>query len=56
MIRRHMFDALEAALDDTPAVFLAGPRQAGKSTLAQSLCAGRAGRRYLTFDDAAVMG
>jgi predicted AAA+ superfamily ATPase len=55
MIRRHLLDALEAALADTPAVFLAGPRQAGKSTLAQSLCRGRAGRRYLTFDDATVM-
>jgi predicted AAA+ superfamily ATPase len=47
MIRRHMVDALRAALDDTPAVFLAGPRQAGKSTLAQSLSKGRSGRRYL---------
>jgi len=55
MIQRHMLDALRAALADTPAVFLAGPRQAGKSTLAQSLCEGRSGRRYLTFDDAAVM-
>lgn len=55
MIQRHVLDALRAALDDTPAVFLAGPRQAGKSTLAQSLCGGRSGRRYLTFDDAAVM-
>ena len=55
MIQRHLLNALRTALEDTPAVFLAGPRQAGKSTLAQSLCAGRSGRRYLTLDDAAVM-
>ena len=55
MIRRHLVDALKAALGDTPAVFLAGPRQAGKSTLARDLCGGRSRRRYLTFDDAAVM-
>jgi len=54
MIDRNLLDALKAALADTPAVFLAGPRQAGKSTLAQSLCIGRSNRRYLTFDDAAV--
>jgi hypothetical protein len=54
MIRRHIADALKAALADTPAGFLADPRQAGKSTLAQSLCSGGSGRRYLTFDDAAV--
>ena len=55
MIRRHLFDTLRAALADTPAVFLAGPRQAGKSTLAQSLSEGRSGRRYLTLDDATVL-
>jgi len=54
MIRRHMLDAVRAALADTPAVFLAGPRQAGKSTLAQGLCDGHSGRQYLTFDDATV--
>jgi len=55
MIKRHLLGALKAALADTPAVFLAGPRQAGKSTLAQRFCKGRSGRRYLTFDDVAVM-
>ena len=55
MIGRHLIEALKAALTDTPAVFLAGPRQAGKSTLAQSVCDARSRRRYLTFDDAAVL-
>lgn len=55
MIERHLLPALRAALADTPAVFLAGPRQAGKSTLAMSLCGPRAGRRYLTFDDATAL-
>ena len=55
MIRRHLVEGLHAALADTPAVFLAGPRQAGKSTLAESLCGKRRGRQYLTLDDAAVM-
>jgi predicted AAA+ superfamily ATPase len=54
MIKRHLLDVLKACLADTPAVFLAGPRQAGKSTLAQSLCKGGSRRRYLTFDDAGV--
>jgi hypothetical protein len=54
MLRRHLLEALQAALADTPAVFLAGPRQAGKSTLAQMLCAGRSARRYLTLDEATV--
>jgi len=54
---RRLAPALEAALKDTPVVFLQGPRQAGKSTLAQAAAA--RGRRsppgYLTLDDAAVL-
>lgn len=53
MLGRHLLAALRDALADTPAVFLAGPRQSGKSTLAQSLCT-KPGRRYLSLDDAAV--
>ena len=41
---------LEEALDDTPVVLIHGPRQCGKTTLAQKVGAQR-GYRYLTFDD-----
>ena len=37
------------ALADTPVVFVAGPRQAGKTTLVRQLA--ETGRRYLTLDD-----
>ncbi len=55
MLRRNIEEELVAALADTPAVFLSGPRQAGKSTLARAL-AERPSRtmRYLTLDDAAT--
>ena len=56
MYSRNLAPAIEAALADTAAVFLAGPRQVGKSTLARALAgAGRPERRYLTFDDAATL-
>ena len=38
------------ALLDTPVVLIAGPRQAGKTTLVR-LIAEQQGRRYLTMDD-----
>ena len=38
------------ALADTPVVLIAGPRQAGKTTLARSF-AGKQGMHYLTLDD-----
>jgi predicted AAA+ superfamily ATPase len=53
MWRRNAESAVRAALDDTRVVFLAGPRQCGKSTLAQAIAA-TLGGRYLTLDDAAV--
>lgn len=40
---------LEEAMTDTPVVLLAGPRQAGKTTLVRQLAA--LGARYLTLDD-----
>lgn len=56
MYERHLERRLRTALSDTPAVFLGGPRQAGKSTLAGRLDEGEASRRrYLTFDDAATL-
>ena len=51
MIDRRLKPLLLAALADTPVVYLQGPRQSGKSTLAQSL---GGGRRYLSLDTAAV--
>lgn len=41
------------ALADTPAVLIHGPRQCGKTTLAQ-LIGEKRGYRYVTFDDATV--
>lgn len=54
LIRRAVTDCIEAALADTPAVYIQGPRQAGKSTLLQVLCE-KTGRRYLSLDDGAVL-
>jgi hypothetical protein len=41
---------LEEALDDTPVVLIHGPRQCGKTTLAQKV-GKRRGYRYHSFDD-----
>lgn len=41
---------LEEALNDTPVVLIHGPRQCGKTTLAQKIGKER-GYRYLSFDD-----
>lgn len=45
---------LDEALADTPVVVVAGPRQAGKSTLAAHVVAERAGT-WLNLDDAATL-
>lgn len=37
MVRRFLLDDLQSALADAPAVVLLGPRQVGKTTLAQQL-------------------
>jgi predicted AAA+ superfamily ATPase len=50
-IARAITPRLLAALGDTPAVMLVGPRQAGKSTLVQSLADGPHPARYLSLDD-----
>ncbi len=50
-IARAITPRILAALGDTPAVMLVGPRQAGKSTLVQSLASGPHPARYLTLDD-----
>jgi uncharacterized protein len=41
MIRRRLAHALQAALDEAPAVALLGPRQVGKTTLALEVAASR---------------
>ena len=51
---RFILPRLEAALADTPVVLIHGPRQCGKSTLAQTAAA-RHGYTYLTFDDENVL-
>lgn len=55
MIRRLLKTRLVQALSDTPVVFLQGPRQSGKSTLARSLIRPSYPAEYLTLDDAAVL-
>jgi predicted AAA+ superfamily ATPase len=48
---RILEPALRQALKESPVVFIAGPRQAGKSTLARQLRPGWAQAPYLTLDD-----
>jgi predicted AAA+ superfamily ATPase len=51
---RLLVGPLCEALADTPVVVVAGPRQAGKSTLAEHVVADADGT-WLTLDDAAVL-
>jgi uncharacterized protein len=51
MIERALTPRLLDALGDRPVTLLVGARQAGKTTLAQSVAAGAHPARYLTFDD-----
>lgn len=51
MFERAITPKLLTALSDTPAVMLVGPRQAGKSTLVQTLAAGTHPARYISLDD-----
>lgn len=51
---RHLHGPLAEALADTPVVVVAGPRQAGKSTLAARVVEEAQGT-WLTLDDAAVL-
>ena len=47
---RHIEPRIVQALEDTPVFLLAGPRQAGKTTLVRQIAATN-GLRYLTLDD-----
>ncbi|HTP26393.1 MAG TPA: ATP-binding protein, partial [Anaeromyxobacteraceae bacterium] len=51
MLARLLEEALRTAVSDTPAVFVAGARQTGKSTLVQAFSHRHAGWAYRTFDD-----
>ena len=51
---RHIEPRIAEALLDTPVVLLAGPRQAGKTTLVRHIAA-QQGLRYLTLDDALTL-
>lgn len=53
MYPRFATEQVKRALSDTRVVLLAGPRQAGKTTLAQSLADGR--REYQTLDNATTL-
>jgi predicted AAA+ superfamily ATPase len=51
LIPRRLADTVVEAMQDARVVALLGPRQAGKSTLAQMLAAARLPSAYLTLDD-----
>ncbi|MBA8879834.1 ATP-binding protein [Phyllobacterium myrsinacearum] len=53
LIERRVRPHVETALSDTRVVLIAGPRQAGKTTLARQFS--RTDRPYLTLDDAATL-
>jgi hypothetical protein len=52
---RKLADKVLLALKNNPVVFLNGPRQAGKSTLAQLLASKDFPAEYITFDNATQM-
>jgi hypothetical protein len=52
---RFAASTLAAALADAPVVLIHGPRQCGKTTLAQGLAASK-GYAYFSFDDAVALG
>jgi predicted AAA+ superfamily ATPase len=54
MIHRNLTAQLLAALEDTPAGFLHGARQTGKTTLVRALAEGGFPAAYLTLDEAQV--
>ena len=49
LVPRHIAPRIAEAMADTPVVLLAGPRQAGKTTLVRQIAG--SGSRYLTLDD-----
>jgi len=55
MIRRHLQPSIEESLKHFPVVAILGPRQVGKSTLAQMIPSKAWPARYITLDDLAVL-
>lgn len=56
MFTRHLQPAIEAALSDTPATMLVGPRQSGKTTLVRAVAAARGGEAtYRSLDEQGVL-
>lgn len=55
MLGRLLEASLRASVADTPAVFVAGARQSGKSTLVRSFAGGGAAWPYRTLDDLATL-
>src|SRR5512140_3492190 len=51
MLGRLLEASLRASVADTPAVFVAGARQTGKSTLVRAFSGAGAAWRYRTLDD-----
>lgn len=56
MYKRHLMPEALASLRDTPVTMLVGPRQSGKSTLAEALAGELDGARYLTLDRGINLG
>ena len=54
MYQRHILQNVLNSLADTPAVFIRGPRQAGKTTLVQQISAEHYPAAYVTLDDLTV--
>ncbi len=56
LYERSLMPEILAALADTPVVLVVGPRQSGKSTIAESLAEHYDGARYLTLDRGVSLG
>lgn len=54
MYQRHLQPLAEELLNEFRILYVTGPRQAGKTTLARAIAA-RLGMRYLTLDDQSVL-
>ena len=50
-VERFVEEKIVNSLKAFPAVYIAGPRQSGKTTLVKRICASRHPARYITFDD-----
>ncbi|MDZ7700137.1 MAG: AAA family ATPase [Deltaproteobacteria bacterium] len=53
--QRYILQNVLSSLADTPAVFIRGPRQAGKTTFVQQISAEYYPATYVTLDDLTVL-